>query len=509
MKRTVWLLAVSLIWIAPVLADYVDNGEVAHDANPLYLVETNLGMLAGPFADPRCEWPQGSGNEYLYGGGLWIGAMIDGVPHVSTGLYEFELRPALADPIATIYTGAAGMPGGRPGVDDDHDGLVDEDRLNGRDDDGDGLIDEDFAAYSQEMFACEYDDSQPEVAETYPNHVPLGVAVHQESYGWSNWPGFYIYRFEITNTTAGALEGVCVGLFMDPDIGYGDGYYTDDKVLFSNFSTPRAPLSIAFAYDEPGQVPGYMGTLLLGCRVGSSDTNAPRARWSNYSHFSGSADFPSGDPTNDAQRYSAMTTHTGTFSGPGDMRYLVSMGPFPELASGESIVLDVALVIGDGLEGMLAAARGARLLYESGFAEPWAAGSFAPVPTPRVESAGALARLAALPAKQGAAVAGSEPILGLNASAPLRWLTALTLQTAQDGQSAAIRFSLARPAVVSGEVFDCAGRRVQTLLPAAPWPAGEHSIAMPWAAAGSPSGVYYVRLSAGGEEITRPLVRIR
>jgi hypothetical protein len=509
MYRTVWLLVVSLIWIASASADYVYQGEVAHDANSLYLVETNLGMFGGLFTDPRCEWPQGSGHEYLYGGGLWIGAMVDGAAHVSTGLFDFELRPPVADPIATIYVGAAGMPGGQPGLDDDQDGWRDEDRLNGRDDDGDGLIDEDFAAYSQEMFACEYDDSQPEVAEPYPDHVPLGVTVHQESYGWSNSPGFYIYRFEITNTNAGVLEGVCVGLFMDPDIGYGDDYYADDKVLFSNFSTPRGPLSIGFAYDEPGQVPGYMGTLLLGCRVGSSDTSAPRARWSNYSHFSGSAAFPSGDPINDTQRYSAMTNHTGTFSGPGDMRYLVSMGPFPELASGEAIVLDVAFVIGEGLEGMLAAARGARLLYESGLAEPWVDGSLTPVPTPRVEPDEALARLVALPAKGSAALVESEPALRLDASTPLRRLTGLTLQTAQDGQSAAIRFSLAAPAVVSGEVFDCAGRRVQTLLPAASWSAGEHSIAMPWSATGSPSGVYYLRLSAGGEQVARPLVRIR
>jgi len=243
--------------------------------------------------------------------------------------------------------------------------------------------------------------------------------------------------------------------------------------------------------------------------VGSSDTSAPRARWSNYSHFSGSAAFPSGDPINDTQRYSAMTNHTGTFSGPGDMRYLVSMGPFPELASGEAIVLDVAFVIGEGLEGMLAAARGARLLYESGLAEPWVDGSLTPVPTPRVEPDEALARLVALPAKGSAALVESEPALRLDASTPLRRLTGLTLQTAQDGQSAAIRFSLAAPAVVSGEVFDCAGRRVQTLLPAASWSAGEHSIAMPWSATGSPSGVYYLRLSAGGEQVARPLVRIR
>lgn len=50
-----------------------------------------------------------------------------------------------------------GMPGGQRGfsaqADDDADGLVDEDRLDGRDNDGDGLIDEDYAAISDAMTA--------------------------------------------------------------------------------------------------------------------------------------------------------------------------------------------------------------------------------------------------------------------------------------------------------------------------------------------------------------------
>ena len=44
-----------------------------------------------------------------------------------------------------------GKRGFNPDADDDGDGLVDEDRLDGRDNDGDGLLDEDFAAISHDM----------------------------------------------------------------------------------------------------------------------------------------------------------------------------------------------------------------------------------------------------------------------------------------------------------------------------------------------------------------------
>ncbi len=66
-----------------------------------------------------------------------------------------------------------------------NDGLIDEDPLNGKDDDGDGRIDEDYSAISQQMFSCEYWDYTEEARNRYPEHRPLNVRIHQESYAWS------------------------------------------------------------------------------------------------------------------------------------------------------------------------------------------------------------------------------------------------------------------------------------------------------------------------------------
>ena len=76
-------------------------------------------------------------------------------------------------------------------ADDDGDGRVDEDWLNGRDDDGDGRIDEDFAAFGKLMYSCWFRDDEPtargSVAGAHaapsrraPGDLPVGGRVVQE-----------------------------------------------------------------------------------------------------------------------------------------------------------------------------------------------------------------------------------------------------------------------------------------------------------------------------------------
>src|SRR5262245_37534400 len=105
-----------------------------HDAGNLRTAVANLGLIGSapgsnlPWADlPSVEWPKGSGVDYLWVAGFWIGATQAGVPHVTTTAYEIEVRPAPADSMYASYEGAPG--GARapsPDADDDHDGRVDE-----------------------------------------------------------------------------------------------------------------------------------------------------------------------------------------------------------------------------------------------------------------------------------------------------------------------------------------------------------------------------------------------
>ena len=75
---------------------------------------TNHGLIGSHFSDfqsyssaPSAQWPGGSGDEYLYGAGLWVGARVAGEPSVTTGQPQRELRPE-EDIAATVYEAQRG-----------------------------------------------------------------------------------------------------------------------------------------------------------------------------------------------------------------------------------------------------------------------------------------------------------------------------------------------------------------------------------------------------------------
>jgi hypothetical protein len=118
------------------------------------------------------EYPGGSQTVFLYSGGLWVGALKNGVPIVSTctdgdngtaeygpdQYWHFASRDSSAKEVdddgdwdsASDDLNADGEASfdfdGVPDRDDDGDGATDEETLNGVDDDGDGLVDEDVGA---------------------------------------------------------------------------------------------------------------------------------------------------------------------------------------------------------------------------------------------------------------------------------------------------------------------------------------------------------------------------
>jgi hypothetical protein len=209
------------------------DGKYVHNVGRLQLQITNLGETGNQnnpsrTTVPSAEWPAGSGNDYLYAAGIWVGAIdASGIPHVSTALYDREFSPQTdfssgpapcaslpLDQIADVRESYEGIPGGNRVIsssvnpDDDGDGLVDEDFPNGLDDDGDGLCDEDFAATGQQMLATEYADDIPAIRQILPEHVPLGIRVRQTSYAWAT-PGqndFVGMDYQITNRSGRTLR---------------------------------------------------------------------------------------------------------------------------------------------------------------------------------------------------------------------------------------------------------------------------------------------------------------
>jgi len=362
---------------------HILDGSYFMDAGELQINITNFGLIGSmysvvtTFADaPSAQWPAGSGNEYLWAAGLWVGGVVLGEPRVSTGAgraFEFRPREELQ---ATIYEAVGGIierppgndrAGGRrapdPEPDDDEDGRVDEEILNGYDDDDDRLIDEDFAQIGNQMMVCTTYDNTQLAQEVYTDHTPLELEVVQKAFAWegSKVRDFVGFEFDITNIGVTDINNVYIGFFADCDIGPRNSGDTsdDDMVGFYDGAVRSSdgsftPVTVAYMYDfdEANPIPGYFGILFLG-RPGT-----PGARIRSFQRFIGQQPFVNGgDPTNDFERYELMSAEendaNSTAGREGDYRFLVSAGPWDILEPDQTVRFQAVMVIGEGFGGLL------------------------------------------------------------------------------------------------------------------------------------------------------------
>ena len=367
---------------------------------------TNAGIIGSAYSTPSnmsdapsCQWPAGSGDEYLYVAGLWVGSVVLGERLVSQGVYAQEFMPLDDDLEATIYeaigaslirpagnTDASGRRAPMPSPDDDGDGLVDEETLNGYDDDDDGLIDEDFGQIGNQMFVLTNYDNTRLAQETYPDHTPQNLEVVQTSFQWENdqVDDFVGFDFAINNIGVTDLDKVYIGFFADSDIGpRGQSNAAGDDVAGHFDGVVRAsdgsyvPVSVGYMFDasEDNPIDGYFGIVFLGHDTDpTGQTAPPTVGLRTFQSFSGTASFDQGgDPTNDDERYqllSAATSDPNTdVSRKADFRFLVSAGPFKVLAPGETLNFQVAMVVGPGLDGLLRNCAEAWLTYQGIFVD--------------------------------------------------------------------------------------------------------------------------------------------
>jgi len=346
------------------------DGSPVHDVGQLLLHTGNWGGVGSwpgasiPFSvAPSAEWPAGSGVEYLFAGGLWVGGMVDGIPAVSTAALTFEFRPT-QDPLDIVYRSREGAPGGKrmpsPQANDDGDGEINEDRLDGHDNDGDGMIDEDFAGISDQMFSRWYTDDQPEALLSFPDHRPLHIEVFEKSYQWTDpeFDDFVGFDFVIKNIGFDTIDDVYIGYFLDGDAGSRstDYYWEDDRARLRRVSaecTEYGAVSYDYAYivdddGDNGTTTGAFGVVFLNHPTDPTGEYAPRkVGFTTYANMSGSQSFADGgDPTNDFERYELMSANSIERDGliPRDYRMLVSVGPFKELSPGQTIKFSMALV---------------------------------------------------------------------------------------------------------------------------------------------------------------------
>jgi hypothetical protein len=367
---------------------YEIRGEgFVHNVGNLWMNVTNLGVIGNPWktlsTDPSGQYPPGSGVEYLWGGGIWVGATVgdNPTPYVSTAYDQLEFRPSTL-PVDTIYESYEGFPGGDRLVNDDGDvdangkSLVDEEIQDGRDNDGDGLIDEDFGAISQQMFTCVYRDDTHEALSTYPEHVPMGLEITQRSFVWGI-PGsdnFVGFEFTIKNDGREDLHNVYLGFFFDGDVGpvSRDFYWQDDRASILQLGSLGL---IGETHDNDGDggvAEGWIGLMLLGHTTDPTGRRAPPDVGLTSARFvSGGAAYENcGDPRNDEQRYDLLRSNVigcqpGQLSATEDADYRMyfGVGPFRLFRRGSELTLQLAVVIGDGRDGLIESAREARDVF--------------------------------------------------------------------------------------------------------------------------------------------------
>jgi len=368
---------------------HVLDGSYVLDRGRFHVNITNHGLIGSQYTStlpysqaPSGEWPGGSGHEYLWGAGLWIGAKIKGEPGVTTGQPQRELRPD-SNLLDTIYE-ARGAQVVRPWpqdlptgyrlpdarADDDRDGAYDEDILNGRDDDGDGLIDEDFGQIGNQMFTATMHDDIPLVRELYPSHFPLGVTVVQNAATWfqEEYQDIIALDFEITNTGNKLLEDVYLGFYVDGDIqrrGEG-GSQPDDlaglwsgAVRGSDGAFHRLEVAWMRDGDPTDPLPGWFGTVLLDHDTDFSGLRAPRkVSVGSYQIFATNARVEQdGEPLSDIDRYHLMTLKQhDPDQRPDqatDLKFMMSSGPFGHVPPGRTLHYRLGLVMGGNEREML------------------------------------------------------------------------------------------------------------------------------------------------------------
>jgi len=183
-----------------------------HDVGNIALGVTNTGVTGSAFYPssptdcfsgtqvPGCRYPKGSDIEYLFGGALWIGAVVNGDTLVSVGADGWqncrEMSPNQAIPNHMIYRSLHGP------------------------DAANAVSEEDFVSVYTDTFTSGVTGLCDDEIAKRP-HRPLPVEVTEKSYAWSTDEVSKVVFVElaIRNIGANTLGNAYVGLYVDADIG--------------------------------------------------------------------------------------------------------------------------------------------------------------------------------------------------------------------------------------------------------------------------------------------------
>jgi hypothetical protein len=202
-----------------------------HRKGNLWLTVTNWGFIGNytqastrAFEDPeypglwapQCEYPGNSDVQYLYQGGLWVGALVE------EGGFTF---PRVSIGTAGWVEGHEFQPGEIGGTPIQEHGILERSSIpNTYNRFGDYVTSPD--AISEQDYVAVYADTLREEFWVQDDivdgpHFPLGIRIEQKSYSWSyNYAQeFILIDYTIENIASNFLKNLYIGYYMDCDVG--------------------------------------------------------------------------------------------------------------------------------------------------------------------------------------------------------------------------------------------------------------------------------------------------
>jgi len=367
--------------------------QVASDEYDKYTTVGNLGLTITNFGilgngwnlmedgsiHPSCQYKQQTEIareqiEHFSYAGLWVGGIVNGERRVSTSIVDgvFEAGNEGFELFAETP-------------------ILIQSSISSTTQDSMAQYYSPSAISHQDMFA-DFKDYGTSASDNMgiPNHNPLGIEIHLESYSWnySYADAFAILNYTFKNASSDTIRDIYAGIWADPSVAnfnYTD-YYTpgggftwydnldgfDESEDIAGFNR-----NIAYQYDadgDDGWAESYLGMSILGGSIPMKylKTNYYQWVWTN----SNNSDYPAYSmPIDDNERYEKMSSSVPKGTGPdytsegypaseNSWLFLISAGPtgsIPNadttswtLAPGDSCSIAFTVVCGlwaDGFSG--------------------------------------------------------------------------------------------------------------------------------------------------------------
>jgi hypothetical protein len=358
--------------ILRVIPDSVRFDQKIADGNRVHMTATNYGFFGNNFINRTAslEYPAGLGYEHLVRGGVWVGARAQDALGTFVGVTAGAMDAAQgpSSPEASEWT---------PG-----------DQAILRRSTSPASPYYDARAISDLDLVSRYNDASPtRAAGTFEDHRPIGIEVRQEIYQW-NLPALEnVLVVHLTLWNRGpTLADLWVGTYVELASGNKNAYvnwppsssdpsgqggwfankwivYDAPQRLLREHYCDRPPLPPDPTNCRLERAPYWIGLQLLTPPDTAAGQRVTLAAWS----------WSPGSPfrDQDVERYALLAAGTlqpltgdSLLPSTGDPVELLGVGPFPFLATGDSVTVDFAFVGGAEIDDIRRHAAAAQAAHD-------------------------------------------------------------------------------------------------------------------------------------------------